>query len=406
MLVTRPRVSNGGTYIDRLTETVYDADGATMLSQFDPNIDTVLTRGLVTSIDRDFNSADADTVRVYSGFIYAPAPDEYAFRVGQENDVKLEIAAETFFFFGDGNISSLNNTALPAFIQLEQGWHAFKMTALITESGPLRLRRESRSLGGWGPVPINNFSGTFFADCNGNGIDDQFDLDSDGDGIPDDCEEPDCDGDGIPDDQELDCDNNGVPDDCEPRGDVNTAFNVGVVGTEDELLQFGTCNSPSGFQFDTEIAIWDSNGDLVATNDDSAVPCNTNLLSRLDLQLPAGEYFIGTTGYNAFFSDGFGVDFSTNGCSDGGAYFLRVGASTVIADVDPGKVTFVRFTVDQGAACSADINGDGLLNFFDLAAYVGLFNAGDPAADLAAPFGTLNFFDIAAYISTFNAGCP
>lgn len=396
----------GGTYIDRLTETIYDADGADMLSQFDPDTGTVLNRRLVTSIDRDFNPSDAGTVRVYSGFIYAPAPDEYAFRVGQENDVKLEIAAETFFFFGDGNISSLISTSLPVFIQLEQGWHAFKLTALINESGPLRLVRESRSLGGWGPVPINNFSGTFFADCNGNGIDDQFDPDSDGDGIPDDCEEPDCDGDGVPDDEELDCDNNGVPDDCEPRGDVNAAFNVGVVGTEDELLEFGTCNSPSGFQFDTEIAIWDSNGDLIANNDDSVVPCNTGLLSRLDLQLPAGEYFIGTTGYNAFFSDGFGVDFSTNGCSDGGAYFLRVGASTVIADVDPGKVTFVRFTVDHGAGCSADINGDGLLNFFDLAAFIGLYNAGDPAADLAAPFGTLNFFDIAAYISAFNAGCP
>jgi len=56
--------------------------------------------------------------------------------------------------------------------------------------------------------------------------------------------------------------------------------------------------------------------------------------------------------------------------------------------------------------CAADINADGLLNFFDVAAYIALYNAGDPRADLAAPFGSLNFFDLAAYISLYNAGCP
>jgi len=48
----------------------------------------------------------------------------------------------------------------------------------------------------------------------------------------------------------------------------------------------------------------------------------------------------------------------------------------------------------------------GVLNFFDIAAYIALFNANDPGADLAAPFGTLNFFDVAAYIAAYNAGCP
>jgi hypothetical protein len=48
----------------------------------------------------------------------------------------------------------------------------------------------------------------------------------------------------------------------------------------------------------------------------------------------------------------------------------------------------------------------GVLNFFDIAAYIALFNANDPAADLAEPFGALNFFDVAAYIASYNAGCP
>ena len=48
----------------------------------------------------------------------------------------------------------------------------------------------------------------------------------------------------------------------------------------------------------------------------------------------------------------------------------------------------------------------GVLNFFDLSAFLNLYNAQDPAADLAEPFGTFNFFDIAAFIAAYNAGCP
>lgn len=400
-------VSAGGTYIDRLTETIYDANGATNLNQFNPNVNPVLSRRLVSSLDADYLSNDDDTVREFSGFIFAPAADEYSFRVVHENDVKLEIASEGFFFSGAGNLNTLTNPSLPVFVQLEQGWHAFKLTVLISEPGPLRLRRESRSLGGWGPVPISNFTGTFFVDCNNNSIDDQFDPDSDGDGIPDDCDEPDCDDDGIPDNQELDCDGNGVPDDCEPRGDINSAFYVGVAGTSSDLLEFGTCNAPAGFQFDTEIAIWDAGGSLIAQNDDET-GCNTALLSRLNVTLPAGEYFIGITGYNSFFSEGFGIDFATNACSDGGLYALRVGnAGVVIGEVVPGKIDFLRFEIEAAPSCPADIALPfGTLNFFDLAAYIGLFNAGSPDADLAAPFGALNFFDVAAYLGFYNAGCP
>lgn len=60
----------------------------------------------------------------------------------------------------------------------------------------------------------------------------------------------------------------------------------------------------------------------------------------------------------------------------------------------------------QGDVCEADLNGDGLLNFFDLSAYLALFNAQDPAADLAAPTGVFNFFDLSAYLDLYNAGCP
>lgn len=57
-------------------------------------------------------------------------------------------------------------------------------------------------------------------------------------------------------------------------------------------------------------------------------------------------------------------------------------------------------------ACPADFNQDGVLNFFDISAFVTAYNNQDPRADLAAPFGTFNFFDIAAFIAFYNAGCP
>ena len=59
-----------------------------------------------------------------------------------------------------------------------------------------------------------------------------------------------------------------------------------------------------------------------------------------------------------------------------------------------------------GGGCVADTNGDGLLNFFDVSGFVGLYNGQDPRADLAAPFGVWNFFDVSAYIAAYNAGCP
>jgi 6-phosphogluconolactonase (cycloisomerase 2 family) len=58
------------------------------------------------------------------------------------------------------------------------------------------------------------------------------------------------------------------------------------------------------------------------------------------------------------------------------------------------------------AGCPADLTGEGDLNFFDLAAYLDLFNTQDPAADLAPPAGVFNFFDLAAYLDLYNTGCP
>ncbi len=58
-----------------------------------------------------------------------------------------------------------------------------------------------------------------------------------------------------------------------------------------------------------------------------------------------------------------------------------------------------------GPACSADLNNDGTLNFFDVSAFLSAFGSGGSEADFTND-GTLNFFDVSAFLSAFGAGCP
>ena len=62
-------------------------------------------------------------------------------------------------------------------------------------------------------------------------------------------------------------------------------------------------------------------------------------------------------------------------------------------------------TLDYGIDCPADLTGDGVLNFFDVSAFLSAFSAGDSAADFDDN-GVFNFFDVSAFLSAFSAGCP
>jgi len=57
------------------------------------------------------------------------------------------------------------------------------------------------------------------------------------------------------------------------------------------------------------------------------------------------------------------------------------------------------------AVCAADLSGDGVLNFFDISAFLGAFNMQESAADFTGDW-LFNFFDISAFLVAFNAGCP
>ncbi len=89
--------------------------------------------------------------------------------------------------------------------------------------------------------------------------------------------------------------------------------------------------------------------------------------------------------------------------------------SIIEAGID--AVTIKGLLCEIVDTCPADLAGnpdgtpDGLLNFFDVSAYLSLYGSADPAADLAgnpdgSPDGLLNFFDVSEYLTRFAAGCP
>ena len=63
--------------------------------------------------------------------------------------------------------------------------------------------------------------------------------------------------------------------------------------------------------------------------------------------------------------------------------------------------------LNQGgaSACPADLTGDGVLDFFDVSAFLSAYNAQDPIADFTGD-GLFDFFDVSAFLSAYNAGCP
>lgn len=62
----------------------------------------------------------------------------------------------------------------------------------------------------------------------------------------------------------------------------------------------------------------------------------------------------------------------------------------------------IEFTPPAG--CPADINGDTVLDFFDVQEFLSLFSAMDPAADFNNDT-VFDFFDVQAFLQAFSAGC-
>lgn len=81
---------------------------------------------------------------------------------------------------------------------------------------------------------------------------------------------------------------------------------------------------------------------------------------------------------------------------------------------DAGQVAFAAFlrngtigifVATPVQSCTADFTGDGVLDFFDVSAFLSAYNAMDPAADFTDD-GIYDFFDVSAFLNAYNAGCP
>jgi len=56
-------------------------------------------------------------------------------------------------------------------------------------------------------------------------------------------------------------------------------------------------------------------------------------------------------------------------------------------------------------SCPADFTADGVLDIFDVFAFLDLYNAMDPSADFTGD-GSFDIFDVFAFLDEYNAGCP
>jgi len=109
-----------------------------------------------------------------------------------------------------------------------------------------------------------------------------------------------------------------------------------------------------------------------------------------------GKQILRLTSSDAASIDEFGVSVAISGEK------AIVGA---VGDDDAGNLSGSAYLFTTGDSCPADLTGDGMLNFFDVSAFLSAFAAGDPLADFTGD-GKFNFFDVSAFLTAFAAGCP
>lgn len=346
-----------------VTVTMYDGTGVTSLNGFDPYATPILRRELAT--DTEFGSSVPGRVVLgVTGMIHVPSRDEYSFRVGHPGAMNLTVRGNMLVNETSGRSLSWSNASSPlapqGFTQLEAGWHPITLYAIVTStSDVVSIYRESRGLGGWQAVGSDELRTEPFPDCDGDRRDDDYEY----------------------------------------PGGVDEAVYLGVAGTTANPIDLNTCGS----DFDTEIGLWNAAGTLIASDDDG---CSVRQ-SRIVQTLPAGRYYCSVSGYNTFFSNGFGYDFSSTTCTAEGNYSYAIGGLDTSGSLASGHIRFYAFDVVQGPCSDADlVQPFGQLDFFDVSTFLTLFSNHDSRADLAAPAGQWDFFDVSAYLAAFSAGCP
>lgn len=93
-------------------------------------------------------------------------------------------------------------------------------------------------------------------------------------------------------------------------------------------------------------------------------------------------------------------NFGSSVAIDGGTLF----AGARLND-EGGSNAGAAYVFEFGTGCPADLNGDWMLDFFDVSIFLTAFMAQDPLADFNGD-GVFNFFDVSVFLTAFIAGCP
>ncbi len=175
---------------------------------------------------------------------------------------------------------------------------------------------------------------------------------------------------------------------------------------------------------DTEIALYDAAGNMIATDDDDGADFASSLSfgaqapvrphlnvanpgldfnGRDGASLAAGYYYLAMTTYNTAFANNFTVTRSTTPGSVTGNIYVTIAANvTPVTQCGPADIG------GQGGVDGAD----GVLNNNDFVVFINHFFASDPSADIGVQGGipgsdgAWNNNDFIVFINQFFAGCP
>ncbi len=124
-------------------------------------------------------------------------------------------------------------------------------------------------------------------------------------------------------------------------------------------------------------------------------------------------------GFAGFFFDENIIDTSTSGSeffsrsipltAPSGSYRMRILLShSGVGQRDQVEVAaslVSNFRISVIDPCPADLTGDGLVDFFDVSAFLTAYASMDPVADFNDD-GSYNYFDVSAFLSAYGSGCP
>ena len=133
--------------------------------------------------------------------------------------------------------------------------------------------------------------------------------------------------------------------------DVSYGLELGVgVPTAVDLGDLPTATpvtiDTEGSNFDTQLGLFDSNGTLLASDDDDGTG-TLSLINNADTGvLTDGTYFISVSGFSTFFADGFTADSG----GSAGNFTLNVNGSSVVGAIAPNESVFFRFNVGAATA--------------------------------------------------------